>query len=265
MLKIGQFSKYTQTTIKTLRYYEKVGLLIPSYVDAHNGYRYYEFSQLPEFNKILAMKQIGFSIDEIKEILDGADLNEYLNRREYTLTQEIIEAKKQQIKIKFMQEKQKSNHDIAIKIIPEYIVCYNEVTLNNFSEVTSFINSTENEINLDSSFNKIEPDYRFMEYLDDEYRERKIKARYSQAITKIGNKNSKLKFKELPSSTVVSVYHKGAYDSFHETYLYVLEYINTHGYEMNGHIRECYINGYWNTANINDWLTEIQIPIKSQR
>ena len=51
MYKIGEFSKMSKTTIKTLRYYENEGLLMPSYVDPYTNYRYYESSQLTDLTK----------------------------------------------------------------------------------------------------------------------------------------------------------------------------------------------------------------------
>ena len=53
MYKIGDFSKMSKTTIKTLRYYEKEGLIKPSFVDPYTSYRYYESSQLTDISKII--------------------------------------------------------------------------------------------------------------------------------------------------------------------------------------------------------------------
>ena len=81
MYKIGDFSSMSKTTIKTLRYYEKVGLLKPVYVDLNTGYRYYETNQLIELSKIISLRQIGLSIKDIKKILDGCDMSEILHKR----------------------------------------------------------------------------------------------------------------------------------------------------------------------------------------
>ena len=64
MYKIGEFSVLSKTTIKTLRYYEKEGLLKPSFV-GENGYRYYETNKLIDLSKIISLRQIGFSILQI--------------------------------------------------------------------------------------------------------------------------------------------------------------------------------------------------------
>lgn len=74
MYKIGDFSSMSKTTIKTLRYYEKEGLLTPIYIDQNTGYRYYDSSQLIDISKIISLRQIGLSIKEIKKVLDGYDM-----------------------------------------------------------------------------------------------------------------------------------------------------------------------------------------------
>ena len=80
MLRIGDFSKLSKVTIKALRYYEKEGLLIPKNVDVFNGYRYYESNQLLDVARIISLKQIGLSIDEIRKIIiDNESLEKILN------------------------------------------------------------------------------------------------------------------------------------------------------------------------------------------
>ena len=77
MYKIGEFSVLSKSTIKTLRCYEKEGLITPSFVDA-NGYRYYETDKLLELTKIKSLRQVGFSIDEIKKVKRGDKLRDLL-------------------------------------------------------------------------------------------------------------------------------------------------------------------------------------------
>ena len=81
MYKIGDFSKMSKTTIKTLRYYEKEGLLIPAYVDPNTSYRYYESSQLTDLTKLISLRQAGLSINDIKEILNGKDVKVIFENR----------------------------------------------------------------------------------------------------------------------------------------------------------------------------------------
>ncbi|HEU0295830.1 MAG TPA: MerR family transcriptional regulator [Anaerolineales bacterium] len=69
MFSIGEFSKLGRVTVDTLRHYDALGLLKPAKVDPFTGYRYYSARQLSSLNRILALKEIGFSLDEIARIL----------------------------------------------------------------------------------------------------------------------------------------------------------------------------------------------------
>jgi len=70
MLKIGDFSRICQVTIKTLRHYDRLGLLQPARVDPFTGHRYYSMSQVPHLNRILALREMGLSLQDIKRVLD---------------------------------------------------------------------------------------------------------------------------------------------------------------------------------------------------
>lgn len=63
---IGELSKLQNISRQTLIYYDKIGLFCPAYTDPGNGYRYYSASQLDYLDTILILKQIGFSLEEIK-------------------------------------------------------------------------------------------------------------------------------------------------------------------------------------------------------
>jgi len=69
MVRIGEFSRLSQTPVSTLRYYDEVGLLKPVEVDHFTGYRYYTFDQLARLNRILALKNLEFSLAEIIHLL----------------------------------------------------------------------------------------------------------------------------------------------------------------------------------------------------
>ena len=73
MEKIGDFSKRCEATVKTLRYYDKLGLLVPDYIDKFTGYRYYAPDKAEEMRRINELKNIGFSLDEIKRLCAAGD------------------------------------------------------------------------------------------------------------------------------------------------------------------------------------------------
>ena len=69
MLKIGDFSKLGQVSVRMLRHYDQLGLLNPDQIDKFTGYRYYAVEQLARLNRILFFKDLGFSLQQIKELL----------------------------------------------------------------------------------------------------------------------------------------------------------------------------------------------------
>jgi DNA-binding transcriptional MerR regulator len=69
LFKISDFSKLCQVSTRTLRYYEEVDLLSPAYVDQFTGYRYYTIDQLPRLNEIIALKDLGFELAQIVDLL----------------------------------------------------------------------------------------------------------------------------------------------------------------------------------------------------
>ena len=71
MLKIGDFSKLAKVTVKTLRLYAEMGLLMPTWTDRFTGYRYYTLDQLPRLNRILALKELGLTLEQIRQVLES--------------------------------------------------------------------------------------------------------------------------------------------------------------------------------------------------
>lgn len=73
MYKIGELSKLCNISVKTLRYYDSEGLLAPDRIDKFTGYRYYSASKLADCYRIIALKELGFSLDEIRRQLTVGD------------------------------------------------------------------------------------------------------------------------------------------------------------------------------------------------
>ena len=78
MLKVGDFSRLSLVSIKALRYYDELGLLKPARVDEFTGYRYYTAEQLPRLNRILALKDLGLSLEQIGVLLNKGVSSEEL-------------------------------------------------------------------------------------------------------------------------------------------------------------------------------------------
>jgi DNA-binding transcriptional MerR regulator len=124
MFKIGDFSKFSQVSVRALRLYDQMELLKPIAVDASTGYRYYSAEQLPRLNRIVAFKDLGFSLEQIRQLLDdqipSAQMRGMLRLKQAEVQQSIaleqgrlrrIESRLQQIE----QEKSGAIGDVILK------------------------------------------------------------------------------------------------------------------------------------------------------
>lgn len=131
MFKIGVFSKMNKVTVKTLRYYDEIGLLSPSYVDDATGYRYYSGSQLPRLHRILALKQIGFSLHEIitamSQDISTAEMLQHLQAKQVEISKNIAAERKKLLQVQaylkiLKQEANDMGYDVILKELPAVIV-----------------------------------------------------------------------------------------------------------------------------------------------
>ena len=156
--------------------------------------------------------------------------------------------------------------EIFEKIVPSYYVYYKEGVLKDYSEASEFIMGSGQEcMELNPNIRCIEPDYCYVNYLDGEYKEKNIKIRYAQAVIredKPFKENENIKFMDIPETKCICIYHKGSYDTLGKSYAKIMKYIEDNKLEIKEYLRECYIDGIWNKDNVEDWLTEIQVPIK---
>ncbi len=268
MYRIGLFSKITKTTIKTLRYYDEVGLLKPAYIDNENGYRYYTTEQLINLHKIISLRQTGFTIDEIILITKGVNEENILNQRKNEIELQLLEMQDKlsrinhYIKIKENKENDKMSYQAIIKKTPECIVYSKRMVVSSYNDYFKVIPAIGEECkkvnpNLKCSI----PEYCFIIYHDGEYKEKDIDIEFCEAVEEFGTETETIKFKKLPSVTVISILHKGAYNELGKAYAYAFKWIEENGYLMSENPRESYIDGIWNKEKEEDWLTEIQIPI----
>ena len=126
MIRIGDFSRLSRVTVKTLRYYDEVGLLKPIEVDRSSGYRYYEFSQLQRLYRILAFKDLGFSLEEIGHLLEenlpAEQMRGMLKLRQAEIRQQVEQEAERLDQVerwlrKIEQEDVMSDYDVVLKKI----------------------------------------------------------------------------------------------------------------------------------------------------
>lgn len=256
MLRIGEFSKLSHLTIKALRFYEKEGLLKPVSVDEWTGYRFYEAFQLGDAAKIKSYRQLGLSIEEIKAVLSGFDVKIILQEKK-----EVLEYRLSMIN-SFLEDND-MKYQVVEKNIPQQIVYTSETVVKKYSDSMEWIPSVGQEcLALNPEIKCTDPPYEFCEYPDGEYKEMDVLIRHNEAVTAFGKENEHIKFKMLPETKVLSIYHKGAYDKIGEAYAFIMKYAEQNNYHVSGLARECYIDGIWNKESEEDWLTEIQLPVE---
>lgn len=265
LYKIGMFAQMNHITIKTLRFYEEQGLLFPAHVDEESGYRYYTLDQMATIHQITALKQAGFTLEDIKNINGGNDEKLLLQKKKAQLLSKIAELTHQIAIIDtYLSDREQSlATPILIKTLPSVYVASMTETIDSYDELFSIMPKMGNEMALAGCECAL-PEYCFTQYLDDVYKDKGIMVETCEAVTEIKEDRENLKFKEIPETNAACIFHKGSYDSLPKSYAVVLKYIEENGYTICGHIRESYIDGVWNKDSVEDWLTEIQVPVEKK-
>lgn len=263
LYKIGMFANMNRVTIKTLRYYDEQNLLKPMYVEEENGYRYYAASQIAELHRILALRGMGFSIEDIRNIISGVEEKKLLQSKKQEILKEIAELTAMLAEV----ESYLSKDDIAlsvpvlIKKLPKVTVCSMERKIESYDALFELMPEMGEEMERLGCI-CAEPDYCFMQYLDSWDKENNVLVEVCEAVTEKKEDSDKVRFKELPEIEAACVFHKGTYDTMYKSYEIIMNFIEENGYEICGNIRESHIDGVWNKDSEEEWLTEIQIPVK---
>jgi len=268
MLKIGEFSKINRVTVKTLRLYDELDLLKPISVDEFTGYRFYETSQLPQIQKIISLKQIGFSLMEIAEILNNNhDFLSMLIIKEQEIKNEIKGDRDKLARIKSYidgQKKEKSmDHHVVIKELPEVIVASRRLIIKDYNQLFRVAPEMGEMMKAQNLKCRV-PEYCFNIYHDGEYKEKDIDVEICEAVVAAGTETDDLKFKSFPSVEAACIFHKGPYENLGKSYGILINWLKDNKYEPADFFRESYIDGCWNKDDPSDWLTEIQVPIKKK-
>lgn len=262
LYKIGMFAQMNHITIKTLRFYEEQGLLLPAYVDGENGYRYYTMNQMADIQRITALKQAGFTLDDIKLINQGADTAYLLSTKKAALLKKIAELTSQIAVIDGYLSGPAGTLDapVLIRTIPAVTVASMKKRIDSYDELFSLMPEMGAEMERLGCRCAL-PEYCFTHYLEPGFRDEHILIETCEAVTEKKEDSALVKFRELPEITAACIFHKGSYRNFSESYAAILRFIEENGYKICGNIRENYIDGIWNKDREEDWLSEIQIPV----
>lgn len=263
LYRIGMFAKMNKVTIKTLRYYDEINLLKPAYINQENNYRYYSSFQISVLHKIISLKQLGCSISEIKQVLEGADIATILKDKKVELIEEVDQRVSMLAKIEYYLNNpvdERESNVIIKKLPPTKVITYRRI-ISSYEQLNKYfpylyekILETKAEIKL--------PEYCFCIYHDGDYRDEDIDVELCQSVVEIKSDTDEVKFKEFPGvKQAACLLHHGPYDNLRSTYQKLVQWIEENDYLLVDNPRESYIDGIWNKNDVADWLTEVQIPI----
>ena len=267
--KIGEFSRMMQVTVKTLRHYEKKGLLLPYEVDEWTGYRYYTICQMQKLNAIRQLQRLGFTLEEIKELYEEdshvpsvEQLTEKINKTEELLKQ-LMERREQ---LKEWLESSKKHNDMerySIESLPEVIVASHREVISDYGALGMLCYEKIGPEMQRLGYQCPMPGYCFTIEHSEEYSPDSIDIEYCEQVVEMGQNSHIIQFKCLPAvEKALCVKHMGPYERFYETFAEVFQYIEENGYRIIDHPRTCYIDGIWNQEDPEKWLSIIQVPIE---
>lgn len=268
-LKIGEFSKLMQVTVKTLRHYEQKRLLIPDEVDEWTGYRYYSIEQMQKLQNIRDLQRLGFSLDEIKELCDSysctptiSQLTEKIEETEAQL-RKLIARRNQLIDWRNARKQMKKMEKFSIQSLPEIIVASHREVLPDYAAIGPMcINKIAPEMQR-LGCKCPPPGYCFTVEHDSEYKPTDVDIEYCEQVEEMGEDSAIIQFKRLPAvPKALCMKHVGPYERFYESFAEAFRYIDEHGLKPVGQHRTCYIDGAWNQEDPEKWLSVIQIPIE---
>lgn len=263
MYRIGELSKITGLSVKTLRYYDKEGLLLPSKRDDQTGYRYYDEK---EFRKALVIKEfraLSFGIAEVKEILaicdDDGDFNFVLLEKQKQIQAEILKQEQliQRINasIKITRKEELfMNYVIDVKTVPEVTVATIRYR-GKYNECGAYAGKIYKAIGGKAAGNF------FNLYHQEEFDDNAD----IEVCVPIKGPVKGVESRKIPAIKALSTQHIGSYDNLGNAYKALFDFATEKGYETTLPTREVYIKGpgMLFKGNPNKYVTEVMLPIKA--
>jgi len=268
VFKIGEFSKFCFVTVKTLRYYDRIGLLPPARVDDTTGYRYYSAEQVSSLNRILALKDLGLTLEQIGSLADGDmptdQIRGMLRLREIELRQQMEDDQSRLAQVEWrLQQMERSDtsldHDVVIKAVAEQSVASIrekaavDRILALFGEVYSFLEI--NDIPPTGPLTAV--------YYDDDFPSGPFDTEIAVPIGMAIPANGLIANRRLPGiEKMACVIHEGAFETMGKAYQYLLSWIDANRYRIAGPIREVHLQGPHTCEDPELFVTELQLPVE---
>ena len=280
MFKIGEFSRLSRVSVRMLRHYDQLGLLKPSQTDSFTNYRYYSADQLPRLNRILALRDLGFSLEQITGMLDEDLSTDQLlgmlkiKRGEVEQQMELEQQKLARLEVRIRQMSESPKHgayDVILRDTEsELVATYREVAADD-DRIQQMFDSVEMYVAQYDGARADKPPFTI--YYDDEYRDKDIDAEVAIPLVYAIPENELIRVRELPRLTnVACVVHSGSYVTLYQAYNALLSWIEANHYRMVGPIREVYLRygadglGFdlpqtYLGQDSNQYVTELQLSV----
>lgn len=272
MLKIGDFSKLSRISIRMLRYYDEIGLLIPENVDDFTNYRYYSENQLPVANRITALKEMGFSLIEVSEILkkynDTKALSSFLEEKRIEVEKKLKDEKYRLRLIETAIEILKKdgatmNYNVTFKTFPEQYVASVRKIIPGYDKEGMLWEILMRET-APLSIQDGEPCYTLAVFYDGEYKENDVDVEVRKSVVGKYNDTENVVFKTTPAVEIASSVYKGSYDKINEVNEAVANWVKDNGYEFSGPAFNIYYVSPHETKNPDEFVTEVCYPVKKK-
>jgi DNA-binding transcriptional MerR regulator len=275
VFKIGEFSQLGQVTIRTLRHYDDLGLLKPAYIDPDSDYRYYKIEQLPRLNRIIALKELGLTLEQIAQLLDddvSADhLRGMLALRQAELAQQIEATQAQLARVagrlrQIEQEGAVSPYEIARKSVPALTVATIRQRVPTLTDMPHYRCTFYDEIYAWLTRQGIKPGGpEIALYHNEEYTEQDIDMEVGIIVpaSAVGQAAGRVRVYDLPAApTVASATHYGSLWDVCYAIIAVIAWTGANNYATSGPFRELHLFGRENDLFQEKRLVvEMQLPI----
>ena len=271
MLKIGDFSKLSRISVRMLRHYDENGLLTPAETDKWSGYRYYSESQLRNAAEITTLRDLGFGIEAIKDILSHDAQHRLLMyenlrdelRGEYELIGTRLKLLDSEISKSRAGTAQKGNpmkYEVIEKTFPEACAATVRMTLPNYQcegMVWSTLVSETAGLNIPYD----EDCLCSVVYLDGEYKEDNIEIEARKTVKGHYPDTEHVKFRTIPAVRCATVIHRGSYSTINDAYAAIAEWLRDNNKKIAGNMFNIYHVSPHETSDSTKFVTEICYPI----
>jgi DNA-binding transcriptional MerR regulator/effector-binding domain-containing protein len=269
MYTIGDFSKITGLTVKTLRFYHEQGLLIPSAIDDKTSYRYYDRSKIETASVITHLKTLDLTVDEIGAILrdakDDADLRDVMERQKALLESKI----KRYRTIIHSVNQFLATEEETRKLMTQSTFHVEEKTalpmlIAGVRIKGRYADSGTGFSRIGKSLGRYICGKPMLLHYDAEFRQDDADFEACMPV-RIDKQVDGIRVRRIAGGRCVSCLHKGPYDQMGRSYAKIFDYIRGKGYEVQMPTREIYLKGPGMifAGNPRNYLTEIQIMIEN--